>query len=300
MGFSRTPMLARGRVDLRHVLQQLELLLARSLRDNISLNIDIHPDARWVDAETAQLEGALLNLVFNAQDAIANAGCIGITAQACDIDGKPMVRMEVSDTGSGMDETTIARIFTPFFTTKGAGRGSGLGLAMVHAFATQLGGTIEVRSRPGQGSVFTLTLPAAEEVERVFDTLGEDTVAPSRLCSVLVVEDDEVVRTIAVAMFESLGHRVQVCGDADEALGVLCTEQHFDVLFTDLMMPGSMGGLRLASMARKLRPQLGVILTSGWADSDLPAQPAAGDAHRFVMKPYTLGDLRRAFADVAK
>jgi len=303
MGFSRTPMLARGRVDLRHVLQQLELLLARSLRDNISLSIDIHPDARWVDAETAQLEGALLNLVFNAQDAIANAGCIGITAQACDIDGKPMVRMEVSDTGSGMDETTIARIFTPFFTTKGAGRGSGLGLAMVHAFAIQLGGTIEVRSRPGQGSVFTLTLAAAEEAESVFDTLGEDTVAPSRICSVLVVEDDEVVRTIAVAMLESLGHRVQVCGDADEALGVLCIEQHFDVLFTDLMMPGSMGGLGLASMARKLRPQLAVILTSGWADTDLPAQPArgvAGDAHRFVMKPYTLDDLKRAFDDVAR
>jgi len=300
MGFSRTPMLARGRVDLRHVLQQLELLLARSLRDNISLHIDIHPDTRWVDAEAAQLEGALLNLVFNAQDAIQNAGRVGISTQAVEINGTPMVRIDVSDTGSGMDEATIARIFTPFFTTKGAGRGSGLGLAMVRAFATQIGGTIEVRSRTGRGSVFALTLPAAECVESAFGSLDDTAVAPSQHCSVLLVEDDEVVRTIALSMLESLGHRVQVCGDADEALGLLDSEQQFDVLFTDLMMPGSMGGLELAATVRQSRPQLAVILTSGWADSDLPAQPAIGEAHRFVMKPYTIDDLKRAFADVAR
>jgi len=300
MGFSRTPMLARGRVDLGHVLQQLELLLARSLRDNISLHIDIHPDARWVDAEAAQLEGALLNLVFNAQDAIANAGSIGIAAKSFEKDGRPMVRVEVSDTGSGMDDATIARIFKPFFTTKGAGRGSGLGLAMVRAFATQLGGTIEVRSRLGQGSVFALTLPAAEDVKADLGALDDDIVAPSNPCSVLVVEDDDVVLTIARAMLESLGHRVWISGDADEALSLLNSEQHFDVLFTDLMMPGSMNGLELAATARALRPQLAVILTSGWADSDLPAQPAAGGAHRFVLKPYTLDDLQRVFADVAR
>jgi PAS domain S-box-containing protein len=300
MGFSRTPMLARGRVDLIEVLQQLELLLARSLRDNISLHIDIHADARWVDAEAAQLEGALLNLVFNAQDAIADAGCIGITTQCCEVDGRPMARVEVSDTGVGMDDATIARIFTPFFTTKGAGRGSGLGLAMVHAFATQLGGTIEARSRPGQGSVFALTLPAAEHGDSVFDTLDVGAVAPCHAYRVLVVEDDDVVRTIALAMLESLGHRVQACGDADQALDLLGSGLHFDVLFTDLMMPGSMGGLALAAVARKRQPRLAVILTSGWADSDLPAQPATSDAHRFVMKPYTLDDLRRAFTDVSR
>jgi len=211
-----------------------------------------------------------------------------------------MARIEVSDTGLGMDEATIARIFTPFFTTKGAGRGSGLGLAMVHAFATQLGGTIEVRSRPGQGSVFALTLPAAEAVDSALGTLDEPAVAPSQPCSVLVVEDDEVVRTIALAMLESLGCCVQVCVDADEALALLKSDLLFDVLFTDLMMPGSMGGLALAAAARELRPQLAVILTSGWADSDLSAQPAKGNAHRFVMKPYTLVDLTRAFADVAR
>lgn len=296
MGFSRTPSLGRGPVDLGHVLRQLELLLASSLRDNILLQIDFQPEARWVDAEAAQLEGALLNLVFNAQDAIPNAGSICISTRACRIDGKPMVRLEVSDSGAGIDEADIERIFTPFFTTKGAGRGSGLGLPMVRAFATQLGGTIEARSRPGQGSVFTLTLPAVEAAAGAAGTPSDAPCAPTRPRGVLVVEDDAVVRTIAIAMLRSLGHLVRACKDAEEALSLLASGYQFDVLFTDLMMPGDMGGVELAAAVRQLRPEVAVILTSGWADCDLPAQTALGTPHLFVHKPYTLGDLKRAFA----
>ncbi len=300
LGFSRTPILARGSVDLLHVLQQLELLLSRSLRDNIELRIDVHPDARWVDAEAAQLEAGLLNLVLNAQDAIDGDGRIGISAKAVEIDGQPSVRIEVSDTGSGMDEAVRARIFEPFFTTKEIGRGSGLGLAMLRAFITQLGGTIDVQSQPGQGSTFALTLAAAEfrpSAPSNSDAAVVD--EPIRACSVLLVEDDEVLRITACAMLDSLGHRVQICSNAEEALRSLNAEVHFDVLFTDLMMPGHMGGLELAAAVRQRHPQIGIVLTSGWTDSNPGDLYQSLGEHCFVMKPYSLNDLKRAFVSVS-
>jgi PAS domain S-box-containing protein len=296
LGFSRTPLLARGPVDLRRVLQQLELLLAQSLRDDVTLEIDQDPSARWVDAEAVQLEAALLNLVLNAQDATPRAGRIRISTRRQDEAGQPVVRLEVSDTGSGMNEATMARIFEPFYTTKDAGRGSGLGLAMVRAFVTELGGRIEVRSTLGQGSCFALTLspatpPAADPAPQ-----GQPLPERSRPCRVLMAEDDDVVRLTARLMLESLGHSVRACCNADEALGVLAGGEAFDLLFTDLLMPGSMDGLELAKTARRLRPQIGIVMASGWADSNLPTDPSRPQDSQFLLKPYSLGDLAGAMA----
>ena len=298
LGFTRTPLLARGPLDLQPVVQQLELMLRSSLRENISLAIDLHPAARWIDAEPVQLEAALLNLVLNAQDAIAQAGAIRITSRPVTEHGRPMVVLEVSDTGAGMDGPTLARAFEPFFTTKAVGRGSGLGLAMVHAFAASIGGHVTGRSAVRQGSVFALTLPAALPVDTERGELDGAPAQPCAPCNVLLVEDDEVVRITGIAMLESLGHRVQACAGADEALALLERDASVQVLFTDLMMPGSMGGLELAEVARGRRPGLKVILTSGWADTDLPANLSQGNADTFVLKPYSLADLSRAFATI--
>ena len=296
MAFSRTPLLARGPVDLHAVLGQLELLLRRSLRDNVTLEIRYHPQARWVDAEAVQLEASLLNLVLNAQDAIAQSGRIAIAYRPLVRDGRDWVCVEVNDSGSGMAAATVAHIFEPFFTTKDAGRGSGLGLAMVKSFITQLGGRVEVRSQLGQGTTFTLTLPAA--MPSVASAATPGTSAPGRSCRVLLAEDDEVVRMTTAAMLESLGHEVHECENADDALAVLEGADTFDVLFTDLLMPGSMGGHALAALAKTRWPAMHVIMTSGWADSDLPEHLSTDSRTPFVLKPYTRNDLAQAFARV--
>jgi CheY-like chemotaxis protein len=246
-----------------------------------------------------QLESALLNLVINAQDAIRGSGQVVLSTRHLVQDGRRMVHLEVSDDGCGMDDHTLAHIFDPFFTTKEAGRGSGLGLAMVHAFITQMGGHIEARSQPGQGATFILSLAAAQPAappprQMPLELSGAPHDAP--VSRVLVVEDDDVVRLIGSTMLESLGFEVQTCANADDALAVLVDDVAFDVVFTDIMMPGSMDGLGLAQTVERLYPSLRVILTSGWSDAELPK-----DTRRdrpFLLKPYTLSHLEQAFSRV--
>lgn len=297
LSFSSTPLLNRGPVDLHELLNELVLMLRRSLRDNITLEVALDEQARWVDADAVQLESALLNMVINAQDAIQGAGQVVLSTRHLEQDGRRMVHLEVSDSGCGMDEHTLAHVFEPFFTTKEAGRGSGLGLAMVHAFITQMGGHIEARSRPGEGSSFIMSLAAAQPValppgQIPLELTDVPHDAPVR--RVLVVEDDDVVRLIGSTMLESLGFEVLTCVNADDALAVLVDDSSFDVVFTDMMMPGSMGGLGLAQTVERLYPSLRVILTSGWSDAELPK-----DTRRdrpFLLKPYTLDHLEQAFS----
>ena len=297
--FSRTPLLARGPVDLHELLNELVLMLRHSLHDNIKLEVDLDEQARWVDADAVQLESALLNLVINAQDAISGSGQVVLSTRHLVQDGRRMVNLEVSDSGCGMDAHTLAHVFEPLFTTKEAGRGSGLGLAMVHAFITQMGGSIEAHSQPGQGSIFILSLAAAQPAApppgqmplELLDTAHD--APPGR---VLMVEDDDVVRLIGSTMLESLGYAVQTCANADEALAALSADSSFDIVFTDIMMPGSMDGLGLAQTVERLHPSVRVILTSGWSDSELPK-----DTRRdrpFLLKPYTLDHLEKAFSRV--
>lgn len=299
LSFSSTPLLNRGPVDLHELLKELVLMLRHSLHDNITLEVDLDEQARWVDADAVQLESALLNLVINAQDAIRGSGQVVLSTRHLVQDGRRMVHLEVSDNGCGMDDHTLAHIFDPFFTTKEAGRGSGLGLAMVHAFITQMGGHIEARSQPGQGATFILSLAAAQPAapppgQMPLELSGAPHDAP--VSRVLVVEDDDVVRLIGSTMLESLGFEVQTCANADDALAVLVDDAAFDVVFTDIMMPGSMDGLGLAQTVERLYPSLRVILTSGWSDAELPK-----DTRRdrpFLLKPYTLSHLEQAFSRV--
>jgi PAS domain S-box-containing protein len=299
LSFSSTPLLNRGPVDLHELLEEMVLMLRHSLHDDIKLEVDLDPRARWVDAEAVQLESALLNLVINAQDAIQGAGQVVLSTRHLEQDGRRMVHLEVSDSGCGMDEHTLAHVFEPFFTTKEAGRGSGLGLAMVHAFITQMGGHIEARSQPGQGATFIMSLAAAQPAtvqpaQMPLELSDASQTAPAG--RVLVVEDDDVVRLIGSTMLESLGFEVLTSANADEALAVLVDDSAFDVVFTDMMMPGSMGGLGLAQTVERLYPSLRVILTSGWSDAELPK-----DTRRdrpFLLKPYTLDHLEQAFSRV--
>ena len=295
LSFSRTTVLARGPVDLDLVLDQLEQLLARSLREDVELQIMRPLPARWVDAEAMQLEAALLNLVLNAQDAMPRGGKIGLSVKPVSRPGEaPEVDIEVTDTGSGMGPQTLSRIFEPFFTTKEPGKGSGLGLAMVKAFVEQLGGRIAVDSQFGQGTRFTLTLKAAAAPAGRSVPGAAAGVASTRHCRVLMVEDDDVVRVTGRAMLEAMGHMVRTCSRAHEAIELLDSGESFDILFTDLMMPGGMDGLELAATVRRLHPQMAVVLASGWADSEPQQGQGHPDSVHFLMKPYKMAELAKA------
>jgi len=307
LGFSRTPLLARGRVDLDGVMQQLGLLLRQVLRDDVRLDVQLTPGARWLDAEAAQVEAALLNLILNAQDAMPQGGALSVRSRL-DAALPGMACIDVEDNGIGMDEATLARIFDPFFTTKGSGRGSGLGLAMVQASVHQLGGQVAVRSQSGVGTCFTLSLPLArpEAPPAPEPPLREDTEAqalnslsPVAGLRVLMVEDDDAVRMIGATMLRALGHEVTECADGISALAALDACAHYDVLFTDLLMPGGINGLQLAGLARAECPDLHIVLTSGWADSELP-KTLAGSTLPFVLKPYSLEELHATLEQLSR
>lgn len=297
MSLSRTPLLERGPVDLRAVVDQLLQLLMRILPESIDVRVDIPEVARWVDAETVQMESALLNLVINARDAMPSGGTIRLRTRAWTEGGHPWVRLSVEDDGVGMDEITRQRLFDPFFTTKPAGQGSGLGLAMVHAFVTTLGGRVEVRSSPGQGSCLDLILRAAEPLPPSQLHVDVTTQSLDAGSLVLLVEDDPVVRLTVKAMLERLGHHVLDCASGREALEVLQSPQSVDLLLSDMVMPGGINGRQLAQKSRELRPKLPILLASGWADAGLEEE---GDGSSlslpFLSKPCSLEELSRAVA----
>ena len=303
MSLTRTPTLSQGSVNLTTITGQLKQLLERSLRDNVTLNIDIDPQATWVDAEPAQLESALLNLVINAQDAMPQGGIITILSKNIEHEGQAWVCLTVADCGCGMAPETLQCIFDPFFTTKEPGRGAGLGLAMVHSFVAQMGGSVHVSSELGKGTSLSLCLKAADpdQLDRSKEGLLERQALspppPQEHKVILLVEDDPVVRITARAMLERLGHSVIESPDADQALKFLQSDLDIDLLFTDLLMPGGMNGRDLCLKAQELRPGLPQLQTSGWADSTLEGPMPEKNSH-FISKPFTLNELSEAIARV--
>ena len=203
--------------------------------------------------------------------------------------------IEVEDTGCGMPEEVAKHVFEPFFTTKEVGKGSGLGLAQVYGFLQQSGGEVRVHSKVGQGTVFELYLPLTD---RPLPAAAGAPSAASALVGgseeVLVVEDDEQVRALTVDMLKGLGYGVVVASNAKAALSLLKSKHQFGALMTDVVMPGGMSGIQLAKTARKLRPDLPILLTSGYAGG----QGAADGEFAFLSKPYELGVLASRLREV--
>ena len=260
-----------------------------------------------VEVDPAHLETALLNLAVNARDAMAEGGHLTIRTRR--VSDKPLAGgkarnektgggfavIEVEDTGCGMPEEVAKHVFEPFFTTKEVGKGSGLGLAQVYGFLQQSGGEVRVRSKVGQGTVFELYLPITD---RPLPAASGAPSAASALVggseTVLVVEDDEQVRALTVDMLRGLGYDVSVAANAKAALSLLKGKHQFGALMTDVVMPGGMSGIQLAKTARKLRPELPILLTSGYAGG----QGAADGEFAFLSKPYELGVLASRLRDL--
>ncbi|HEY3811588.1 MAG TPA: MASE4 domain-containing protein [Caulobacteraceae bacterium] len=284
------------------VLLEFEGMAAHAAGETVRVAFDLDSAVHPVRADATEFQAAVLNLITNARDAMPDGGPVRIESRNFDLEsGDPRlgldlapgayVRIAIIDTGEGMDAATLERVFEPFFTTKEPGRGTGLGLSQVYGFARDAGGRVDIESAPGAGTTVSLLLPRS--TEGALDGVAD--IAPLRQArdgeTVLVVEDDADVIAAARESLLDLGYAVLLAVNADEALALLRGEtRRIDILFSDVMMPGGMNGVQLAVEARRLRPGLKVLLTSGYADMvlrehDIPANTP------LLSKPYHREDL---------
>ncbi|SEP97906.1 GAF domain-containing protein [Pseudomonas sp. NFACC02] len=275
LAFARRQELRAEAVELGELITGMSELLQRSLGPTIELQITPAPALVWVLTDPNQLEAALLNLAVNARDAMDGQGHIRIeaslrTVQVADAQLRPGEYgcLCVIDDGRGMDEETLKRATEPFFTTKGIGEGTGLGLSMVHGLVQQSGGALRLSSNPGIGTTAELWLPATTAPEQLLDSSVQHPVrdlAHSAVWDILAVDDDELVRLSTVEMLKDMGHRVQAASSAREAL-IWLDRQRFDMMISDHAMP-HMTGTQLATLVRERWPQMPLILVSGYADT---------------------------------
>jgi CheY-like chemotaxis protein len=248
-----------------------------------------------------QLDSAILNICINARDAMPDGGRLIIDCRNADPATLPdvardirtdLVALSITDTGTGMDEDTLARAFEPFFTTKDVGKGSGLGLSMVYGFVRQSGGAVELRSAPGQGTTVTLYLPrAADEAE--VQAPAPDTAAafPGGHEHILAVEDNDLVRENLVGQLTSLGYRVTTAADGAEALALLPGLPDITLLLTDVVMPGGINGWELARRVLAQRPGLKVMFASGFPVDVIEREGARIGPSQLLEKPYRRQEL---------
>ncbi len=306
LAFSRHQALRPERIDLRSRSEEITELLARSLRGDIRVVVTLAEDLWPVECDLGELELALLNVCVNARDAMPDGGLVRIDGRNMTLrpDGErpvdlagDFVSLSVTDSGTGIAPEILARVFEPFFTTKEVGKGTGLGLSQVYGFAEQAGGIATIASQPGRGTTVTLYLPpAAAAAEAPSDAARP--AAARGAGTVLLVEDDEEVAGIAARILELIGYESHHVRDARTALALLLGGQKFDLVFTDIVMPGGMSGLDLARKVRRHFPNLPVLLASGYSHA---AAEVARENLPIVAKPYradTLADaIRQCLAD---
>jgi PAS domain S-box-containing protein len=297
LAFARRQTLSPYAIDLIGLVSDLGELLRRTLGSGIEIATSVSGDLWPALVDRSQLENAVLNLAINARDAMPGGGRLSIEAANCEVAGgewpelRPgrYVSLTVRDSGQGMTPEIRAKAVQPFFTTKEIGKGSGLGLSMVYGFAKQSGGHLDIASEVGRGTAVRLILPVASRCVRPRSAAGdEDESMQHQGGSVLVVDDDPGVLNVAVSMLESLGHRVTTAIDGASALRWINEGGPFDLLLTDIVLPGGMNGVQLATAALELRPELRVLLMSGYAEQALAEQDFP--AH-LLRKPFRRRDL---------
>ena len=305
LAFSRRQVLQPKPLDLNGMVGNIERMLRRVISGDVRLRTDLDPVLAPVFADAGQMEQVLMNLVLNARDAMPGGGNIVVVTrnvvledplhhQFGELPPGSYVKMGVNDAGSGMPPEVMERLFEPFFTTKGQGRGTGLGLATVHGIVMQSGGQIVVNSTPGVGSEFAVYLPVysgTAPVRRATPSAGTHASAVG-VRTVLVVDDDDAVREVAVRALARVGYRVLAAAGADAALGLLAKQDEYDTMLvlTDVLMP-RVSGQELAERVAAGYPAVRIAFMSGFS-TDEPAGAAAGaTVHALLNKPFTLPDL---------
>jgi CheY-like chemotaxis protein len=302
LAFSRRQPLQPALYDPNTLIEGFEAILRRACGELVKLRLSLSPRVRSISVDGPQFEAALLNLIVNARDAMPEGGAVKITTAnvilgekdpaSSDLEPGRYVSIVVEDTGSGMPPEILDRVFEPFFTTKEVGKGTGLGLSQVYGFVNQSGGHIRVDSSLGQGTKITMLLPAQDNGEDPVEEDEGETVRPARdsAGTVLIVEDEPAVLEVASEIFDSLGYDVLTATDARQAVVVLEGNPSIDVLFSDVIMPNGMNGVELSRKAREMRPNLKILLASGYPMSALPSE-GLGAGVSFISKPYRWTEL---------
>jgi PAS domain S-box-containing protein len=300
LAFARRQPLKPEPIDLRRHMDGMREMLDRTLRGDVLVKTQFADDLWPIKVDPAELELVILNLCVNARDAMPNGGTITISAGNAERIRRgalvgDFVSLCVEDCGTGMSEDVLAHIFEPFFTTKEVGKGSGLGLPQVYGFAQQSGGAVKVDTALGRGTKITLLLPRTElPASQPAATPEADSSARRRTLrgSVLLVEDDDEVASLVGEMLAELGYRVTRAASAQAALGALADDREVDLVFSDVLMPGTMNGMELAREIRRRRPHMPVLLTSGYSGAAF--KEAAAESINVLRKPYEIHALEAA------
>jgi CheY-like chemotaxis protein len=305
LAFSRRQALRPEAVDLNAQIRESEPLLRRAVGEAVEFRLKLRRGGARVNVDPSQFEAALLNLVVNARDAVGDRGRITIQTASCtvgpgevvDLAAGDYVCVTVADNGAGMPPEVIARVFEPFFTTKAVGKGTGLGLSQVYGFARQSGGAAQISSTVGRGTEIRLFLPPRDEAAGITADAGPEAARPMAAGRrLLLVEDDVSVAVVALELLEGLGLEVRAVETAPQALDLLKRET-FDMMLSDVVMPGGMTGIELARACGRDYPDMRVVLTSGYAGEDVDA--ALADAPwPFLRKPYSGEQLARILGEL--
>ncbi|MTD99760.1 PAS domain-containing protein [Paracoccus sp. YIM 132242] len=308
LAFGRRQPLEPRVIQPCRLVNEMDELLRRSLGETIEVDV-IVPSNLWnICVDRAQLESALLNLAINARDAMDGPGRLTIemgnvqldttyAEAAGDVAAGDYVMLAVTDTGCGMPPEVLERIFDPFYSTKPEGRGTGLGMSMVYGFVKQSGGHVSVYSEPGEGTTVRIYLPRSESEEEADAPLYDGPITGGTE-TILVVEDDEAVRATVVDLLGSLGYKVLTARDAQAGLAVVESGLHIDVLFTDVVMPGTLSSRDMARRAQQVLPGLGVLFTSGYTENSIVHGGRLDPGVELLSKPYPREALARRLRHV--
>jgi CheY-like chemotaxis protein len=283
-------------IDLNSSIKNMRTMIESSLRGNIVYRERLARDLWPVKVDLAELELAIVNLAVNARDAMPNGGVFTLSAANVTTENESgnsqsavnLVAVEFGDSGTGIPPNLLSKIFDPFFTTKEVGKGSGLGLSQVYGFAHQSGGTVRAESKVGQGTAITMYLPAFAGAEVDAPEPTADDTDRAQRPMVLVVDDSPEVAEVTSSLFEHLGYDTIYRESAEAALKLLADGNKIDLVFSDIVMPGAIDGVGLASEVQSQYPHLPVILTTGYSDAAATAPPNLP----ILRKPFDVDALR--------
>jgi two-component system NtrC family sensor kinase len=284
LAFGRRQNLRPEILDVNMLIAGMTDMIIQSLRGDIKFELDL-ADKIWpVEVDPVQLQTALINLAVNARDAMPRGGSFVVRTVNSALGEGPGVAISVSDTGSGMQPEVLERAFEPFFTTKEIGRGTGLGLSQVTGFIHQSGGAVDISSEVGRGTTVSLLLPRASgEVVAEASPVSTEVASERRPARILLVEDNPQVRELAALILAEEGHDVVEASQADQALQIIISDASIELVFSDLVMPGTMDGLDLARAVRERRPGVLIVLATGYSEA---AAKVLADGFVLVPKPY--------------
>jgi signal transduction histidine kinase len=304
LAFARKQPLQPREVDVNSLVIEASNLLRPALGEHVEVHMLLAGDASHALIDPSQLTNAILNLALNARDAMPDGG--KLTIETCnvsldsnyasmnnDVIAGNYVMVAVTDSGHGIPASILDHVFEPFFTTKDVDKGSGLGLSMVYGFVKQSNGHIKIYSEEGHGTTVRIYLPQVSGDARPFEDKAGDSGIEGGHETILVVEDDNLVRTFVVGQIESLGYATLAAVNATEAMGIIDSPQHIDLLFTDMIMPGSMNGRQLADTALQRRAALKILFTSGYSNEAIIHHGHLDAGVLLLAKPYRRSDLAR-------